>query len=404
MKALPVHLPTSFRVPAARSVGPPTVPAYLVPRKPIRVGFVVHWMQVAGAEVLVRETIRRLGARIEPTIFCLDTYGAIGEQLRSAGVPVVLLDRRPGLDFGVARRLAREARARGVQVVHAHQYTPFFYAALARVLSANAFRLFFTEHGRHYPDVVSPVRRAANRLALNHLADAVNACCEFSARALCQIDGFPGRRVDVIENGIDLKAYPVAVPRRELRHRLGLSPDRRYIATVARFHPVKDHPTLFRAFAEIARVRPDVDLLLAGDGPTRPQLERLAADLGIAERVRFLGIRWDVPDLLSATDVFALTSVTEAASLTLMEAMAAGRPVVVTDVGGNPELVRDGVDGCLFPRGDAAAGAGAMLRLLDDPAFAAACGRAARERALERFSLARTVDRYYGLYRKLAGR
>jgi L-malate glycosyltransferase len=373
-------------------------------RGPIRVGFVVHKMQVAGAEVLVRETIHRLGTRIEPTVFCLDAIGQIGEELRAAGVPVVCLNRRPGRDYGVAWRLAREARRRRVQIVHAHQYTPFFYAALARALSVNGFRLILTEHGRHYPDVVAPVRRGLNRLVLSQFADAINACCDFSARALSRIDGFPGHRIEVIENGIDPEPYAASRSRPEVRERLGLAADRRYVVTIARFHPVKDHPTLLKAFAEAARARPDVDLLLAGDGPTRPDLERLAADLGIADRVRFLGIRRDVPDLLLAADVFALTSVSEAASLTLMEAMAAGRPVVITNVGGNPELVRDGTDGYLFPRGDHVAGARALLRMLDDPAFAAACGQSARDRALERFSLTRTVDRYHALYRRLTGR
>ncbi len=395
---------------AARPAPRPRRTAVRVPsplgaaRGPIRVGFAVHWMQVAGAEVLVRETIQRLGPRIMPTVFCLDLLGPIGEELRAAGVPVVCLNRRPGRDYGVGWRLAREARRRRIQVVHAHQYTPFFYAAFARALSATGFRLILTEHGRHYPDVVAPVRRGVNRLVLSRFADAVNACCDFSAQALCRIDGFPGHRVEVIENGIDPESYTAVEPPERVRHRLGLAPDRRYIVTIARFHPVKDHPTLFRAFAGVARARPDVDLLLAGDGPTRADLERLVASLGIADRVRFLGIRRDVPDLLAAADVFALTSVSEAASLTILEAMAAGRPVVVTDVGGNPELVRDRIDGCLFPRGDHAAGARALLRVLDDPAFAAVCGQAARVRAAEHFSLARTVDRYYALYRRLTGR
>ena len=315
MNALVPAPPISFRarpsgslasVPRwTRKVSTPTVPAYMVAPRPIRVGFVVHAMQVAGAEVLVRETIRRLGPRIEPTVLCLDSVGQIGEELRASGVPVVCLNRQAGRDYGVAWRLAREARRRSIQVVHAHQYTPFFYAALARVLSVNAFRLILTEHGRHYPDVVSPVRRGMNRLALNHLADAVNACCEFSARALCRIDGFPGHRVKVIENGIDPGPYSSAKPTDEIRKQLGLAPDRRYVVTIARFHPVKDHPTLLRSFAEVARTRPDVDLLLAGDGPTRPDLERLAAGLGIIDRVRFLGIRRDVPDLLSTAEVFA---------------------------------------------------------------------------------------------------
>ena len=400
--AAPTAPPTG--PPRTASIRPSRQPMYLSPPAPIRVAFVVHVMQVAGAEVLVRETIRRLRGRIDPVVFCLDAIGPIGEELRGEGVPVICLGRRPKRDYAVAWRLAQEARARGVQVVHAHQYSPFFYSALAKPLARNAFRLLMTEHGRHYPDVVSPVRRAVNRAVLSHLADAVTACCAFSARALCENDGFPGRRIEVVENGIDLGRHAAPADRAALREKFGLAPDRQYVTMVARFHPVKAHPMLLKAFAEVARVRPDVDLLLAGEGPGRPALEVMAKALGILERVKFLGVRPDVPDLLAAADVFALTSVSEAASLTLMEAMAAGRPVVITAVGGNPELVRDGVDGLLVPRGDHAACARAILRLLADTELAARLGAAARARAEEAFSLARTVDRYYRLYRRLAGR
>jgi L-malate glycosyltransferase len=361
-------------------------------------------MQVAGAEVLVAETIRRLGERIAPVIFCLDSIGALGEQLQKEGVEVVCLGRRPGRDWRVAWRLAREFRARGVEVVHAHQYTPFFYAALAKLLCPRPPRLIFTEHGRHYPDVASRLRRTANRLVLHRLANAINACCVFSAHGLSQVDGFPARRIEVIENGIDLPRYAPAADRAALRRRLGLDPDRRYIAVVARFHPVKDHATLVHAFARVAAVRADVDLLLAGDGPLRGDLEALVRRLEIDGRVRFLGVRSDVPDLLRVADVFALTSVSEAASLTILEAMASRLPVVATAVGGNSEIVRNEVEGLLVPRGDAPAVAAALLRILDCPATAAAMGAAGRARVEERYHLSQTIEAYGRLYRRLAGR
>jgi glycosyltransferase involved in cell wall biosynthesis len=373
--------------------------------KPIRVGFVVHIMQVAGVEVLVRETIHRLGNRIEPTIFCLDGIGSIGEQLLGEGVPVICLNRIPnGRDFGVSKRMAAAIRERDIEVVHAHQYSPFFYAAFAKPLTGFSFKLIQTEHGRKYPDVVSPLRRAVNRLVLDRLADSVNACCHFSGRALSQVDGFRGNRLEVIDNGIDLSRYSAHETRRELRTKLGLDPDRRYVACVARFHPIKDHAMLVRAFAIVAGKLPKADLLLAGEGPDRGMLEDLIRTLGIAERVKFLGVRKDVPDVMRASDLFAMTSLSEAASLTLMEAMASGCPVVVTDVGGNPELVRRGVDGLLVPRGDAGACAEAMFRVLSDPALAERMGAAGRERALERFDLNHTIGRYYSLYQKLSGR
>ena len=243
-----------------------------------------------------------------------------------------------------------------------------------------------------------------NRLVFDQLADAVNACCAFSGRALERVDGFSGRRIEVIENGIEVERYGTAPDRAELRRSLGLDPARRYVITVARFHPVKDHAMLLRAFAPVAKGRPDVDLLLAGDGPLRGELERQVRELGVEGRVRFLGVRADVPALLQAADVFALTSVSEAASLTVLEAMASRLPVVVTAVGGNPEMVRQGVEGYLVPRGDAPAAAAALLRLLDDPAAAAAMGAAGRARVEERYRLSGTVENYWRLYQRLAGR
>jgi glycosyltransferase involved in cell wall biosynthesis len=328
----------------------------------------------------------------------------LGEQLLLEGIPVVVLNRQPGRDWGVAWRLAREIRTRSIEVVHAHQYSPFFYATLAKFATGGRFRLILTEHGRHYPDDVSPMRRGLNRVVLDRLADAVNACCAFSAKALSRNDGFRGKRIEIIENGIDVDRYDAMADRGSLRARLGLDDSRRYVAMIARFHPAKDHATLLRAFARVADHRPDVDLVLAGDGQLRGEIEEQVSSLGLTQRIRLLGVRRDVPEILQAVDIFALSSVCEAASLTLLEAMAAGRPVVVTAVGGNPEIVRQGIDGLLTPRGDDAALAKSILRLLDDPDEAKRMGASGQKRVRDRYRLETTVDRYYNLYRRLVKR
>jgi glycosyltransferase involved in cell wall biosynthesis len=360
-------------------------------------------MQVAGAEMLVAQIIRRLRGHIDPTVLCLDGIGTLGEQLLAEGVPVVHLHRKPGRDWGLPWRMARELSQRRIQVIHAHQYTPFFYAALARSLTWSRPRLIFTEHGRHFPDVVSATRRRINHLVLRHLATEVNACCAFSAQAVGQIDGFSPTPIEVIPNGIELAAYGQPLDRAAYRATLGVGPTDTLLACVARFHPVKDHAMLIRAFARIAPQFPQAKLLLAGEGPLRESLEQQVAQAGIAEQVRFLGVRRDVPQLLAAVDAFALTSVSEAASLTVLEAMASRLPVVVTAVGGNPEMVRDGIDGDLVPRGDDAACAEALARLLADPALGRKRGEAGRERVEERYRLADTIERYHQLYRRLAG-
>ena len=287
--------------------------------------------------------------------------------------------------------------------LHAHQYTPFFYSALAKPLCGFRPKVILTEHGRHYPDLVSPKRRAFNRLILDRLADDVNACVGFSARALRDVDGFRGGRIHVIENGIDVDRYGPADDKAALKTRLGLDPAKRYVVHVARHHPVKDQPTLIRGFALAAPTLPDVNLLLVGDGPRRGELEALVDSLGIRDRVVFLGIRKDIPDVLAAADVFALTSVSEAASLTLLEAMATGLPVVVTNVGGNPDIVRAGIDGLLFPRADAAGCAACFVKLFTSSDLLAELGANARRRAQDNYRLADTIAAYDALYRRFGG-
>lgn len=370
--------------------------------RPVRVAFVLHVMQVAGAEVLVHETIRRLGHRIVPHVYCLDAIGQLGHQLIQSGVPVVSFDRQPGLDRAMFGRIATALKADAIDVIHAHQYTPFFYSAIAARLAGTGARVVFTEHGRHFPDVVSWKRRWTNRLVLRHFADAITAVCDFSARALVEKDGFPAGSITTIPNGIDFSRYRDVEERGAIRQRLGLQADRRYVTIVARFHPVKDHATLLRAFSLVARQLSDVDLLLVGDGPERGNLEAQARALDLEGRIHFVGIQRNVPEWLHASDVFVLSSVSEAASITLLEAMACARPVVVTAVGGNPELVREGQDGYLVPRGDAAAMADRLALLLQDPERASAMGRSGRTRVLDEFQIETTISRYGELFADLA--
>jgi L-malate glycosyltransferase len=367
---------------------------------PIRVAFVLHTMQVAGAEVLVAETIRRLGRRLEPIIYCLDHVGALGEQMQREGVTVIAFNRQPGIDLGLVRRYASELRRWRPDVLHAHQYTPFFYSALANVVGRPGARVILTEHGRHFPDVMSPKRRLANRLVLSRLATDVNAVCRFSADALAEKDGFDRSRIDIIPNGIDVERYAPVMSREDACRTIGVDPGRRHIMHIARFHAVKDHRTLVEGFALMAADAPHVDLVLVGDGPERASIEALVEARGLRRRVHFLGVRGDVPVVLRAADVFTLPSLSEGASITLMEAMASGVPSVATGVGGMPEVMRDGIDGLLVPRQDPPRLADAFRRLLSDDGLRARMGEAARTRAEVEYRLDLTIERYLALYER----
>ncbi len=367
----------------------------------IHVGFVIHVMQVAGAEVLTKQIIETLQGKIQATIFCLDAIGQLGEELQAAGVPVVVLGRESGIDRKLPGRLAKEIRDRKIDILHAHQYTPYFYSAMARLVGAWKTKIIFTEHGRHYPDIVSWKRRLGNKWFLSRLCSIATACCRFSAKALETKDGFAN--VLTIPNGVDsskLPARATEADRSKLRSKLGLLGDLSYVACIARFHPVKDHSTLIRGWSIVAESFSNAKLLLVGDGPERNAIERLVDELGVRESVEFWGIRSDVGRILQAVDVFTLTSVSEASSLTLLEAMASECPVVVTDVGGNGEHVTEGVEGYLVDRGDHRALAERLMQLIDNEPLRIDMGKKARQRVLDQFELRTTIAAFDKLYQQ----
>jgi glycosyltransferase involved in cell wall biosynthesis len=216
-----------------------------------------------------------------------------------------------------------------------------------------------------------------------------------AAAACLRDEGVPARKIRTIANGIDLQLFAPA-PQRERR---------RAITTVANLRNGKGHDVLLRAFARVRAQVPDATLQLVGDGVLRPKLEALAAALGLAPAVTFLGHRHDVPEILATSDIFAFPSFMEASPNGVIEAMAARLPVVATHVGGIPEIVEHGRNGLLVPAGDDEALAAALIETIERPAQAAALGEAARQTVAGRYSFERMVHEFEALYeQELAGR
>ncbi|MCX5659300.1 MAG: glycosyltransferase [Planctomycetota bacterium] len=373
------------------------------PRRPV-VGQVLHRLQVAGAEVLAADLARRLRDRFDFVFLCLDGVGPLGEALAAEGFPVEDLRRRSGIDLALARRLRAAVRDHGVELLHAHQYTPFFYAALSRRLAADP-PILFTEHGRHYPDQRKLRHVLFNRLLLRR-GDRVTAVGGFVKKALVGNEGIRASRIEIVRNGIDPQRFvfdPRPSTRAAVRMELGLASDQPVVLQVARFHPVKDHTTAVRAVAEVVEELPGAALLLAGDGPERAHIEALAAQLEIAPNVRFLGVRSDIPRLMAAADVFMLSSLSEGISVTLLEAMGCALPIVATDVGGNAEVIGNDEAGLLSPRERPAPLADNILRLLRDASLRQRLGQAGRQRLLGQFTQDRMHARYAELYHQMAG-
>ena len=214
--------------------------------------------------------------------------------------------------------------------------------------------------------------------------------------AQCALDP---AKVRVVHNGVDLERLRQHRPRTAVRRELGLAAEARVVGLVARLdHWGKGHREFFAALAALPEGYP-VEALIIGGGRREAEMRRLAAELGLAGRVHFLGPRDDVPDLLSALDIFVLPSHSEGVSLALLEAMAAGLPVIATRVGGLPEVVTDGENGLLIPPQDPEALATALERLLADPDLAQKLGENARKHVEANFSLerlGREINEIYG--------
>ncbi len=362
---------------------------------------VLHSLEVGGAEVLAARLARRLSDRYRFVFACLDDLGPLGQELREEGFSVEVLERRPGLDPGCMRRLAKLWRREDVQLVHAHQYTPFFYAMAGRAWHGQP-PIIFTEHGRWFPDHPRRKRILFNRIMLRR-TDRVVGVGRAVRQALIDNEGIPAGRVEVIYNGVDVESFDrQALDREAVRGELGLESDDLAIIQVARLDHLKDHATAIRTIQRVAERNENVRLILVGEGPELEKIESEIRDRGAEPFVRLLGLRHDVDRLLAAADLFLLTSISEGIPVTLIEAMMAGLPVVSTEVGGVAEVVQPDRTGLLAPSGDDAALADAILRLADDAPLRQQMGRHGRCRAEEVFSEQQMHAAYAACYEEMS--
>jgi len=376
--------------------------------RPLRVLHVLHTLMRAGAEQLVYEMAVGYRGRLAMAALCLDKLGPLAEELRSLDVPVYFTQRGEGMELGQTAKIRDAIVEFSPDVLHCHQYTPFFYGSLTRIrmgLSPATRRhrpaLLFTEHGRHYPDIVNGKRRLMNKLLLPQAAH-ITAVCEFTRGRLVEKEAIAAGRIEVVYNGVDPSRFAGLPSPSAARAALGLPADVPLVVQVGTLRSVKDHPTALRAFARVRKELPRARIAFAGDGPDMGAYKSLSAELGIEASVHWLGSRSDVPNVLAAGDVMLMTSLSEAHSVSLLEAMAAGLPIVATAVGGIPETVADGVSGLLAPRGDDAGLATHLVTLLRDEALRHRMGQAGRARVHDRFLRSTMHERYYQIYQRLA--
>ena len=364
---------------------------------PIRIEHVVLSLRPGGLENGVINVINRIDrGRFHSSVCCLQEAGEFASRIEAPGVKVHTMQLAGGIDLSVVRRLARHFRTTQPDIVHTRNAESFFYGCVAANL-ARVPRLVHSEHGRTFSD--RRIRLVAQRW-LSRFADSIFAVSEQLRDDLVSRVGIPPSRIDVLYNGVDLTRFTASASSAAVREELGIGPGDIIVGSVGRLAAVKNYGMLLRAVA--ATSLPNLHLVLVGDGPERAQLTSLADELGIASRVRMTGHRDDVSRLLGAFDIFVLPSLSEGMSNTLLEAMAQGVAPVVSDVGGNTEIVRHGVTGQVFESRNEAMLVAQLRHLCADHEERGRLGDAARTRVRESFGLERMIERYEELYARMA--
>jgi glycosyltransferase involved in cell wall biosynthesis len=348
-----------------------------------------------GAERLVVALATRLpGDRFDVTVCTTRAVeGKLIERVRAAGVRHLALERRSRLDLLAWRRLIRFLRDQRVDVIHAHLWgSNFWGSVLGRACGVPA--VIAHEHTWAYRG--KPYRRFLDGYVIGRLATIFLTVA--NKDLMVEWEHVPPQKVQLMPNPYIPRP---SSPDGDLRAELGLDPDVPVVGTAARMRPQKALHVLLDTFAEVSRALPDARLLLAGDGPCRPRLERRVGELGLSDRVHLLGMREDMDVLLRALDVAAMSSEFEGSPLFGFECMANEVPLVATAVGGLNDVFEHGRTALLVPAGDSEALAGSIVSLLRDHEGRERIAAAAHAE-LENYTIERVIARYVALYERLA--
>ena len=330
-------------------------------------------------------------------VICVFEPGQLAGELLAQDVRVDACHKRGGLDLRALRRLRGWLRETPGAVLHTHNATAHYYALLAAV----GLPLARTVNTRHGMGAAEPHSRkeALYRLSAR-FTDYVVGVCDAARERFAQQRVRPRAGLLAIPNGIRLTRFAPAQAsdRIALARELGWPDDSIIIGTVGRLNPVKDQAALISAFHRVHATQPQARLVIVGDGALRADLQARIDIAGLQDVARLVGDRDDVPRWLAGMQIFALPSRSEGYSIALLEACAAGLPIVATDVGGNREIVREGINGALMGAGDKQALAQALQHLVSDPELARQQGQAGRDWVLREGSFLQMAQRYDALY------
>ena len=358
----------------------------------MRILQLIESLEFGGAEKVMIDLANELVSRHEVTICCVKRLGALAVNV-DPRIHVYCLGKGEGNDVFLPFRLADLLRRERIDAMHVHNWGVFLEGALAAILARVPARVH-TVHGPYTEYEIgwrSRLKRGARHCLERTFAKYFTKIVTVSdsiQEYLRQDVGIAASQLMTIHNGINIGAAPTA--RRDEGHIVCIA--------VGRLAKIKNHEMMIRAFHAVDC--PHARLWLVGDGPERKHLESLSCELGLGDRVKFVGFRHDVAELLARSNIFLMSSDYEGISISVLEAMRAGLPIVGTRVGGMQETVKDGHNGMLVEARDIEAMANAIRILIESPQECVRLGRAGRRFLESEFSILTMVERYEQIYKK----
>lgn len=321
--------------------------------------------------------------RFELEFIVLGETGAPAEEIQQMGCPVIQFPLTARGKLAKIRQLSDRLNQRDYDLLHTHNAYPHFYGSLAAYRSRIPVTIQ-SRHGRRFGETFSERMQFA---IASRFSDRVVPVSDDTGLRCKKIGWLDDSKVTRIWNGIDVDRFVFTGPA-----------DKLTAITVSRLSPEKDLGTMLHAVKQVVQQIPQFRLLIVGEGPERGRLEQIAAELHLTSHVEFLGERNDIPYLLSQAGFYVSSSLTEGISLTLLEAMSVGLPVVATQVGGNPEIVQQPETGSLVPSANPALLASALVQMCQNQSQWAKIGRQARQRVEQFFNIRIMIKDYEKLY------
>ena len=368
---------------------------------PIKVAQITLSMGQGGIEnLLVSMAGYQQKKNISTYLYCLDSGGELLETIKSAGAIVRVFHRKPGTDWKLIRLLAKAYKEDGIDIVHTHNQAAHFYGCLAKLLTSKPI-IVNTEHSRHY--IEGHWRRSLEKKILSYLTKKMVTVSDELLYASIEKDRIAPAKLATISNGIDLNKFngSGSTEISKLKEKMGYRSNDQIICIVARLNPIKNHKLLLEAFTQIYKTKRNIHLLIIGDGELRSELEAYAVRLSVDDKVKFLGDRSDIPELLKMSNVMVLCSYREGLPLVLLEGMAAGIPIVVTPGANRSGIIKDLETG--FVCEETAVQLAKKITIVLESHKVQQVINNARKCVSEDYSIAQTAEQYKMIYAQALG-